>query len=243
VYRLYAEFEYERDFAADWTFETTVAERRDASDLLGWRGLGRGLDEFWGIGKSDESWYRVLEPANRRTLRDVCEFIAPRIRVPRVRPASVFGRECLAAGVFLSIRSMLKKAGANTDDLAPSTPLAEYTRQYLEVFFNPVAHRCPNALPAAIGKRRLDGLMVAGFLLVLGGGALALGTILVSDFFHVDSPFVAIGGVRLAGILLPALWIFSWFNSTKSAAFGELQSFRNMSEVIASHIAREAASE
>lgn len=108
------------------TFETTVAEWRDACDLLGWRQLGRAYNEFWGITCSDSEWREALEPARRKRLSDVCGLIAKHALRPRVRPARLLGRTCAPAGTFLTIRSLLHQAGVPVEDITPSTPLEPY---------------------------------------------------------------------------------------------------------------------
>src|SRR5579859_3193668 len=116
------------------TFETTVADWVLACDLVGWRELGRALNQEWGIDYPDATWHTVLKPAKERRLRDVCTLIAERARRPRIRPTQFLGRPCTAAGVFLTVRSILAEAGATADQIAPSTPLAEYTRRHPLIF-------------------------------------------------------------------------------------------------------------
>ena len=61
----------EADARAVLSFDTSVAEWRDAGDLLGWRKLGRAYNQLWGIACSDDDWRAVLELAAQRRLADV----------------------------------------------------------------------------------------------------------------------------------------------------------------------------
>ena len=119
------------DEAADpdvWlSLETTVAEWREACDLIPPRELGRALNQMWGIACSDSEWGDVLEPSHRRRLSGVCELIARHATRRRIRPARLLGRNCASAGAFLTIRSLLRQSGADVSELAPLTSLADYT--------------------------------------------------------------------------------------------------------------------
>lgn len=60
------------------TFETCVSDWKFA---CGWSGLstlylGRKMNEMWGLTCSLRAWKTVLEPARKRTLREVCALIA-----------------------------------------------------------------------------------------------------------------------------------------------------------------------
>lgn len=58
------------------TLETTIAQWRTACDLMGWRQLATSLNEYWQTDIPLERWKSVLEPAEKRQLRDVCELLA-----------------------------------------------------------------------------------------------------------------------------------------------------------------------
>lgn len=64
------------DKAAVLTMETTIAEWREACDLIPPRPLGRALNETWGLNLSDDVWASVLGNGHHTTLRSVCELIA-----------------------------------------------------------------------------------------------------------------------------------------------------------------------
>jgi hypothetical protein len=128
IHRQRTHFDPEVDPSAELSFRSTVAEWRSACDLLSWRELGRALNTEWGINAADTEWRSVLEPAHERTLRDVCELIAGRARLPQIVPRGFFGARCTSAGVFLGIRSALAAEGVDTKRLTPSTDLEPYLR-------------------------------------------------------------------------------------------------------------------
>ena len=71
-YRQQCQYDPEAEPDVDLTFETTVAEWRNACDLVGTHDLGRAENEVWGIHRGDDEWRAILEPAKARTLGDVC---------------------------------------------------------------------------------------------------------------------------------------------------------------------------
>ena len=70
----------EADPTAKLNFDTTVSEWREACDLVGWRQLAGLLNEYWDLDIPLDEWKHVLEPAEKRTLRDVCELLATEAR-------------------------------------------------------------------------------------------------------------------------------------------------------------------
>ncbi len=74
----------------------------------------------------------ALFSAQVETTRDFCESIAARAMMPNIRLVSFCGKTCLPASVFLAIRSLLAAEGADVSKIAPSTALHEYTRAFPE---------------------------------------------------------------------------------------------------------------
>jgi hypothetical protein len=132
----------------------------------------------------------VLEPAERRTLRDLCEFIASGAMRPSIEPVRILGRACLPAGAFCAIRALLREAGVNVEAIGPSTSLDGYTRRHLWSFLGPISRLAPGVIPVVRASKPwydlssnafLLGLLVsgAGWLfaaapLAIAGGILAL---------------------------------------------------------------------
>jgi hypothetical protein len=199
-------------------FDTTVQQWQMICLLCGTADLAVELSRKWDFQYREQEWRAVLEPSDRRTLRDVCAFIASRAVRQVIRPARFFGRPCEKAGAFLTVRSMLHRAGADVGSIAPSTELAPYTTQYLELFVGPVSRLAPNRLPGVT----IHPLYTTwGCLFAIG--AMALGWI---------------SGWRVGWI---APWLFilcrvlvaleTRFMPAK-VEFGELRTFRDLAEAM-----------
>lgn len=210
--------EAERDVLL--TFDTTVAEWRSASDLVGWKKLGEALNVEWEIECASDQWFGVLEPAKERTLRDVCNLIAVDAVRDVVRPAKILGSTCATAGAFLTVRSMLQREGADDELIAPSTELASYTRLYTTTFLGPISRLAPNRLPPVVIHKPQYWAACIG--LVLSWGVTMCG--------HWDNGLTIIGVVLLA-FFYALLWIAA--KSYPSAVeFGDLRTFRDLAVAI-----------
>jgi hypothetical protein len=222
-HRQQCQFDEEAEPDAELTFETTVAEWRSACDPLDWQRLGRGLDDEWGLGRPVAAWWSVLEPAEERTLRDVCEFIASGAARPSIEPVSILGARCLPAGAFLAIRSLLREAGVEVDSVTPSTPLGEYTRHHLGVFLGPISRLAPNALPAVKLSMPWYDLCSAGLLL----------GVLTAFTGWLISPLATAAGVTLALASWAGTWITVCCLPPSKVEFGSLQTFGDLARAVA----------
>lgn len=208
----------------DLTFESTVADWRDAWDLVGWRDLGHAWNHCLSIDCSDAEWKQVLEPAGKKRLAGVCELIARHTTRPRIRPAGFLGATCVTAGAFLAIRSLLRQAGANADAIAPSTPLALHARRHSEVFLGPISRLAPGALPAVRIKTPVYD--AAFWLRIAGGLSMVAGS-------FADWPFVTIGGCLVFVLAWAAGGIAARWVLPASVEFPGLETFRDLARVIA----------
>jgi len=228
-YRQLGEYDSETDPTVALTFDTTIAEWRDACDLVGWRQLGRALGGEWNLKESDATWHKLLTPARKRTLGDLCEFLAPRIKLCRARPAKVLGRECLSAGVFLTVRSILQQHGCDISELAPSSELAPFTRRQPDVFLRQISQLAPNALPKV--KLSSPESNAATYGVLVGLALLMFGSLAKSVFDF--APRMAL----LGGLLFVAAYLGTWILGPSSVSFGSLVTFRDLSVCIAQSIA------
>jgi len=175
----------------------------------------------------------VLEPAHEKRLEDVCALIAQHVRLPQVRPAHLLGCTCSPAGAFLTIRSLLHRAGATADEIAPSTPLAPYTRRYCELFLGPISRLVPGALPLVRIRTPIYDAAIWGTM--AGILCLAVG---------------ACSGLHLltaaGGLLFVAAYSLTWIAARSmlpaSVEFGELRTFRDLAVVVAEGSAAEPES-
>jgi hypothetical protein len=130
----------------------------------------------------------------------------------------------MTAGAFLTIRSMLHEAGAYAEEIAPSTLLAPYTRQYAGLFLGPISWLAPGTLPMVWVRQPLRdaGLLSfpIGVALSIIGGCSGL------DLLVAFGILVVITGFALAWI--DALWL-----APASVEIGDLRTFRDLARVIA----------
>jgi len=224
-HRQQCQFDPEVDPGAVLTFDTTVAQWRKACDLVNWSALGRALNDGWAIHCTDQQWESVLKPPRQRKLRDVCNLIAAHANREAIRPITLFGKPCVTAGAFLTVRRLLRDVGAEVSDIAPSTPLAPFLRRYVEVFLGPISRLAPGALPpvkihAPLYHAAVLGFFVSWLILLVGG--------LLSSRF----PQAALLGVLAAGIFYALIWIAAK-SRPPSVEFGNLMTFRDLASLLA----------
>ncbi|NLX59101.1 MAG: hypothetical protein GXY74_08435 [Phycisphaerae bacterium] len=227
-HRQQCEFDPEADREAVLTFETTVDEWRLACDLLAWRQLGRAYDEAWNLGYTDEEWHSVLEPADLRTLRDVCDFIARRATMKEIAAVRILGKDCKPAGAFFAVCSELRKAGADVSGITPSTPLAEYTRKYPGVFLGPISQLSPNKLPLVRVHAPLHNTCLWGF----GMGGLVGFVLLCFGLVWPPLMFVGYASLAVMAVSYASVWVVARLPA-KSVTFGRLLTFRDLAKAIA----------
>ena len=204
--------------------ETTIAEWREACDLIAWKQLGHALNGLWGIACSDAEWREVLVPASTKQLSGVCRLIAGHAIRPGIRSARLFGSTCAAAGAFLTIRSLLHEAGAPGEGIAPSTPLAPYTRRYPLVFLGSISRLAPGSLPLVRIRNPVYDAAMRGFL----PGILCLLIGLCGGW-----PPLSIVGFLLLASSLALSWFATSFLLPASVEFGEIRTFRDLAVVVA----------
>lgn len=210
------------------TFETPVEEWQWQCDYLEWRPLGRAWNDAWDIDLTDDEWRKVLTPERKKTLGGVCELIARHATVPVIREEMYFGKPCRPASAFLAIRALLEEAGADVSEIAPSTLLIPYTKQFAGTFRWNIANLALGAMPGA---------QVINWDLYRGADLSLLwmtGTLPFALMFSLGmrSPwFLLIPGVFFVMYLL-----FRWELQRlggKQLKFGELKTFRDLAELIA----------
>ena len=227
AHRQQCQHDPEADPDVELSFATTVAEWRQACDLLPWRQVADAYNLWWDFQCSHEEWHDALEPAKLRTLADVCSLLARHAKLPRTRPAKVLGAPCLCGGTFLTIRSLLREAGADIAEIAPSTPLGFYARRYLHVFLGPISWLAPGALPAVKIHHPVYDSAVWGCLVGLLSGVIGACASL---------PWVAIGGGLVFVVSYSMTWIAARCLGPRRVDFGDLKTFRDLTTVVASHV-------
>jgi hypothetical protein len=144
----------EMDPTALLTFDTTVAEWRDACDLVDWQPLADALNSGWNMKAEMNEWKAVLEPADQRTLRDVCGFISKHANINDVPDHAPFGGRCGTARAFLAVREILTSLGVPREELHPSTLLAPYLERFGGAFLSKCINLSPGKLPTIVHRGR-----------------------------------------------------------------------------------------
>lgn len=115
------------DIMADETFELTrktyIYEWRDAQDLLPWDELAEFLNQEFKIEVSRKTWKTILNPEDKQTLGDLCDFLSTIAQKEIIKPVKRLGIDCLSAAIFLTLKRNLKDKGVNVVDLRPSTQI------------------------------------------------------------------------------------------------------------------------
>jgi hypothetical protein len=214
-------FDPEADPSAELTFDTSVADWRDACDLVRTERLGAALNEMWEIEVPASAWRAVLEPPKQRTLRDVCDLVAAHATRTVIQPAGSFGVSCEAAGAFLAVRALLLRAGVQDGAIRPSQPIAEIARRHPEIFFGPISRLAPGSLPTVTIRSPLHQAAVwtaiLGFVVALASATLY--------------PVLALAALAMVLLAVIATWILSWY-PPRAVQFGGIVTFRDLAETI-----------
>lgn len=205
------------------SFDTSVAEWRDACDLVGTQGLGAALNDVWGITIAPEAWKGVLEPPTSRTLRDVCELIASQAQRTLVLEAGYLGASSRSAAAFLAVRSMLLRAGADAATIRPSAPVADVARLFPHVFLGAISRLVPGRLPTVTIRTPIYFVALTMFLVGLVGAAV----------FARRYPSLGLVAAMVAVLGVAGTWIASRFIGPSEVRFGSIATFRDLAEVIA----------
>ena len=220
MHRQQAQFDGEVDGEAILTFGTTVADWREACDLVGWRQLGQALNSIWGVEASSAQWKAVLEPEYDKRLSDVCEFLSQRVSRPQIRAACLLGRPCATAGAFLTVRSLLHEAGAGMPAIsrlrhcyrrtpgATATFSSRGSRSWLQEHCPPVRIATP------VNDAVFWGFPVGALVLIAAACA--------------GSPLLGIAGWTVLGLAYALDWIVAFWLLPSSVEFGSLRTFRDL---------------
>ncbi|MCG3131802.1 MAG: hypothetical protein FLDDKLPJ_02612 [Phycisphaerae bacterium] len=193
---------------ADLTPQTTVHDWIDYADLSTprqhWRTWFRQLNRRFDLDVPDAAWERVIKPLKKRTVADVCEFLAGRARAPIVRPVEVFGTSCRGAGAFLTLRGLLHRQGVDVTALRPSATVEALARRNWIELVRVLNLLAPGRLPLLRLSWRAGMLSrLSGLLLVGGFGSTFFGCLLDGLGWTPSAFVTSIGAAAaLAGILL-----------------------------------------
>ncbi|QDT42775.1 hypothetical protein Pan241w_28640 [Gimesia alba] len=210
------------------TLATTIEDWFFDDDFLTWSSVAHRMNNIWGLSIPRKEWKAVLSPVGKKTLAGVCQLIARHARAPVIRERSFFGKPCRPASVFLTIRAMLQEAGVDVSEIRPSTSLEEYARQHWELFWGDFTMLAPGALPPCRFVRT-PGQTLETACITIGAGMFVLGLVL-----GMIDPLILFFPLILCLLLLVRIFCFPALGPTY-VYFGDLKTFRDLSETIAVH--------
>lgn len=146
-HRLCCKFDCEADPTVELTMNSSIKEWRYSMDLLPWRKLGNYLNEEFEINLSEKEWELALEPANKKKLADVCDLISTHAQIEIVKPIKVFGKECLSAALFKTIKRNLEHGGVDTNDLKPSSLIEPFLKNHFGEFIEQINKNYTGVIP------------------------------------------------------------------------------------------------
>lgn len=217
AYRQQLQFDPEAEPGIALDFDSTIAEWRNACDLVAWKALGRALSIEWQFAATDQEWKQVLEPAKKAALGKMCGFIASRACQPEILPSRLLGGICAKGGTFLAIREILGNADADVHTIRPSSPIEPYLRQYPGVFLDALSRLAPNRLPPIKLHDRLRTYVLLAFI----GGLVAASILSHFNLFPLLAASVLLALLALAYLV---------FGPPARAEFPGIVTFRDLVE-------------
>lgn len=103
--------------------EITIRNWRDDSNLVPWEKLYPFLNIEFNINLSWKEWMKAVMPEKEKTLWDLCVFISKHAKKEIIKPIRRFGKDCLGAAIFFTLKQNLSKRGVNVEGIRPSTPI------------------------------------------------------------------------------------------------------------------------
>ena len=148
-------------------------------DLVDTEDLGGAFNREFAMVLTGAQWRSILEPARKRSLGQLCTVIAMNGRIPVIRPFMVAGRSCWSAGAFLTLRTHMAQHGVPTEQLRPSSAIADYEKDYVWSIIDGASKLAPGVLPTAnydCGCGRTEAIFAAcaglGLITLLSCGSL-----------------------------------------------------------------------
>jgi hypothetical protein len=150
------------------TFDSSIADWRFACDLVGWRGLGRALNDEWEMSLSMTGWREILEPADKRTLRILCDRISLEAEIESLPELGFLGCSSPEGRALRAIRAVLLRLGTQREQIRATAPLTPLLSRYGWRLLSPCLRLAPGALPPIqhVGRIRRTIWAVMASLLV-----------------------------------------------------------------------------
>lgn len=183
-----------------------------------WTDVVDNLEDFFGLDETTEAEFRQFlgyEPPSGfsrkdrwrepRTLGEVSVWIERKCGLPTFEPASICGKTCSRAGVFLALQRLHSFHGVATSDIGPSSRIANEFETFHSFCDFTVAIQLLTGvelkLKPGIGGDYLNG---GGVMFLVSIVFLVL-TIFAAELVHGGKPTAELVWVSLAGIALACL--------------------------------------
>jgi hypothetical protein len=131
----------------EFTFDTTIADWRDICDLVDTTELWKYLNYYFRLDLDRESWMTTLEPEDKKTLGDLCDFISSHADKEIIKPIKLLGSNCETAAIFKSLTAKLKDRAIDLSDIRPSSRLEPLVKKYKNVLIEEINQIDPKVLP------------------------------------------------------------------------------------------------
>lgn len=129
-HRLCSPLDIEADESFVLTTKTVIRDWRRARDLVNWDELAVFLNKEFKINEPLEKWNSILNPENKKTLGDLCDFLAVTAKKEIINPIKILGDECLSAATFITLKNNLRNKGVDVVNLRPSTKIKDFLDVY-----------------------------------------------------------------------------------------------------------------
>ncbi|MBI1370521.1 MAG: hypothetical protein GC162_17940 [Planctomycetes bacterium] len=147
-----------------------------------------------------DAWRQLHRKPRKTTIGEVCDFLAACGGVmPEPRPLFIMGRGCMPAGVFLTLRSLLREHGADVSDLRPSTPINQFAMAQWRPFIEMLWHFRPE-LTRRVKKIEVPGGLIFAWMFLAGLATLIISY--VGIWFGLSAyGFAVAGGLLISGLI------------------------------------------
>jgi hypothetical protein len=202
----------------EFTFDTTIADWRNICDLVDTSELWKYLNYYFRLDLDRESWMTILEPEDKKTLGDLCNFISSHADKEIIRPTKLFGSNCETAAMFKSLIAKLKDRGVDIFDIRPSSQLEPLVKKYKSVLIEEINQIDPTVLPPVNYKTNW----------VYKWGLRTFMTLLFVSFFlaYKESKWAWLtGGISLVGYIMT--WIGAGLKP-KQASFTDIHTVADL---------------
>ena len=109
------------------TENSTIYDWRVSNNLLPWKKLYSVYNSIFDLSIPQEEWMKAVMPEEKRSVLELCAFIANNAKKEVFKLIKTLGNECLSASIFKSLKENLRKKGLDVSNLRPGTSISNYT--------------------------------------------------------------------------------------------------------------------